>query len=168
MEFYHVDRLGTIEQYVGKSVTVIDNSNNSLTGIFQHISHHGEGYIFRSDMIAEMKNNQGSTLQEFFYELVRLKKYSHRISRFEAAFAFETYEDACAFAQGEYPIYRISAENYSLHDMNWFNETSVPQGSTLQATFLWNASGYWMGMKTEDPCMEALIAWEFDVLERLD
>lgn len=170
MELYHVDRDGTIEQFVGGEVKPYLMPNNTMSGLFPRLSKHGEKYFFESDAYLEIKHpesNNADTLAELIFELVRLKNFPDRISRFEASYAFKEYEDAYNFSQAKYPIYLINSDYYSLHDMKWLDTGDVPRGSSTQSYMSWRASGYWMREETENPVMEALMLGSFKVIKQL-
>jgi hypothetical protein len=121
------------------------------------ISNHGVNHLTFDVYMKDEKSLYLSTkpLMEYIFELVRLKDFKDKPSRFESYFGCLTLEDAEILKRDIFlsprTIYKVSSEEYFIADMNWMH-----LGGTILETFVL-AEKYWSGIQSSKFLLEALL-----------
>ncbi|NLY20704.1 MAG: hypothetical protein GXZ08_05435 [Tissierellia bacterium] len=167
---YHVDRANTLklddtisltDYETILSIVKQDAMAPALKMLYPDgLSNHGMQYALCGKM------DFNSHLIEQIFELLRLKYFPNKVSRFQSIFAFSNYEDARVFCDSElkkadescttpdskFSIYKIewSHDNFQEHDMKLLSGTTVINSYQ-------NALSYWEGTISQNSVIEILV-----------
>lgn len=159
---YHVDRSKKL--YVGQTIELfeitISNSDvtKNLDNLYKgYLSNHGEVYAINNYNISD-----SSHTTEQIFELIRMKDYPHKLSRFQSFFAFQSLDDAICFSENKYPIFEVECNHNNFHigDMNLIKGNTILQSYTF-------AHQYWDNYKNISSTMEILIKPPVKILRRI-
>ncbi len=200
MEFYHIDRSGQL--HVGRTINlfpigqiVTDLRQEIVQGNipplrFDFFENYADGLSNHGDKYAAHFQKHLNFLeiceynQEFIFELIRLKQFPHKPSRFQSVFAFENIEQAAYWqsilgSDNKIVKLRVDHKQYSRHDAAFLQGGLAPHPDDgtlspeeLKKTFLYSAPqyyssavNYWSGSDEITPSTEILIKPPVTVVE---
>ena len=174
MLFYHLDRDNMLKDKAFMTLLpepsdCLGSMSELLEGLFPlGLSSHGEKYFYNTTLLEKSSDK----VAELIFEYIRLKWFPHLPSRYQAYFAFLSYEDLIKsplFDISRY-IYEIETDNYFIADMNLLsgaffrfedaNYTNIPIVAE-------RAKQYWSGQYSDNPQPEVLIIPPAKIIRRL-
>lgn len=184
MEFYHIDRSGQL--HVGEEVRLQPISPDLikyplLNNYPDGVSNHGLNYLNRTNDIWFEFNDTSSSIIESFFELIRMKFFPNKFSRFQSFFAFETMSDFIKWKSIAKNNPTAKILKIQIDHNNYFKFDSCFLDSTLKmVSFVKNqkplfsfdfkkcydnAFDYWSGKVSPHPIFEILILPPIKVIE---
>lgn len=166
---YHVDRTNrlTVGQEINLNYVSIKPQfvmNNAISLYNGYLSYHGEQYSITNYNISD-----SSHTTEQIFELIRMKDFPNKVSRFQSFFAFSSLDHAKLFLEKHKnlnnrscPIYKVewNHDNFHYGDMNLVKGDSILQSYSL-------SHEYWSGLKKVDSIMEVLIKPPVKIVSRI-
>ncbi|MFD2640024.1 hypothetical protein [Piscibacillus salipiscarius] len=171
-QFYHLDRIGSLE--IGKEISlnpIYVNSNskeisNHIKELFKEgISKHGLQYI------NALQGNNAQT--EWFFEYVRRSNFQDKPSRFQSFFGFSTLDDIERMKSklniSGGTIYLVQSSQYFRADMNLLGIQQSYLMFSLLANIYWSGETYKelnskFGFK---PLWEYLLTGEIKIIDKI-
>jgi len=179
--FYHIDRAGQLKRGNVIKLTLCDNLNPKdlqyhVELLFpEGVSKHGDTYS-KKQVITQ--KNDGSlnadinSIIELLFEYVRRSNYSHRPSRFQSFFAFESQDEATDFRKNfcdskgdlwEVECNDVQAFKADMSNLNFDDSLS---------TISYRASCYWEGRRNPDtsktPIWEVLLTPPVSAVKKIN
>jgi hypothetical protein len=182
--FYHIDRTGRLKKGDVIELTRYDDIpeeclQHHVDSLFpEGVSAFGDWYFLNSKMKAMTKTEDGSIILNYsaiidlLFEYVRRSNYSHRPSRFQSLFAFESQNEANNFRKNHCKsigdLWEVECDDSQPFkaDMN----NLKLEGSLLMISY--RASCYWEGRPcpytSKTPVWELLLKPPIRVVKKID
>jgi hypothetical protein len=162
MNFYHVDRAGSLQEgmvlNLAKSITSTNENcreikivpgkyselecNKLIAHLFPSgLTVHGWRYLLQPIPVVQSQNFPSlwdhSNSVELLFETIRREQFPDSQSRFQSVFAWQSIEDARKFSQGA-NIYEIHADAHSIHDQTFLSMGTQGISAMIQGVKYWN------------------------------